>query len=47
MRYRKLALAQSDMEKADLLNRIADETERGVLCTVEPITSGSSILIRS
>jgi hypothetical protein len=35
LRYRKLALAEMDKEKAGLLNRIADEAEQGVLCTVD------------
>ena len=35
MRYRKLALAEPDRGKADLLNKIADEAERGILCTPE------------
>jgi len=34
-RYRKLALAELDKEKSGLLNRIADEAEQGVLCTVD------------
>jgi hypothetical protein len=29
------ALAGADKEKSGLLNRIADEAERGVLCTVD------------
>lgn len=35
VRYRRLALAEADKYKAGLLNRIADEAERGVLCTVD------------
>lgn len=35
LRYRKLALAEPDSEKAALLNTIADEAERGVLCTAD------------
>jgi hypothetical protein len=35
LRYRKLALSELDKEKAGLLNRIADEAEQGVLCTVD------------
>ncbi|MET4175284.1 MULTISPECIES: hypothetical protein [unclassified Bradyrhizobium] len=31
--YRKLAMAEQDRAKAAILNRIADEAERGVLCT--------------
>jgi hypothetical protein len=37
LRYRKLALAEMDKEKAGLLNRIADEAEQGVLCTVDNV----------
>ena len=35
LRYRKLALAEPDRDKADLLNQIADEAERGILCTAD------------
>jgi hypothetical protein len=35
LRYRKLALAEQDRRKADVLHRIADEAERGTLCTVD------------
>ena len=35
VRYRRLALAEPDQAKAALLQKIADEAERGVLCTVE------------
>jgi hypothetical protein len=34
-RYRRLALAEPDEEKASLLNRMADEAERGVLCMAD------------
>jgi hypothetical protein len=34
VRYRRLALAEPDKAKAALLHKIADEAERGVLCTV-------------
>jgi hypothetical protein len=43
VRYRKLALAELDREKANLLNRIADEAERGILCTVDRSYNPSSI----
>ncbi len=33
VRYRRLALAESDPAKAQLLQTIADEAERGVLVT--------------
>jgi len=35
LRYRKLALQEPDKEKAQLLQLLADEVDRGVLCTVE------------
>jgi hypothetical protein len=35
LRYRELALASVDKDQAETLNRIADEAERGVLCTVD------------
>jgi hypothetical protein len=35
LRYRKLALAEPAREKAALLNKIADEAERSVLCTTD------------
>ena len=35
VRYRRLALAEPDKAKAALLQTIADEAERGLLCTVE------------
>jgi hypothetical protein len=35
VRYRRLALQETDAEKARLLQAIADEAERGVLCTSE------------
>jgi hypothetical protein len=34
VRYRRLALAEPDKAKSALLQKIADEAERGVLCTV-------------
>jgi hypothetical protein len=33
-RYRALALTESDQARANLLDRIAEEAEVGVLCTV-------------
>ena len=33
--YRRLALAQEDRAIADLLLRLADECDRGILCTAE------------
>jgi hypothetical protein len=35
LRYRKLALQEADKEKAQLLQLLADEADRGVLCSVE------------
>jgi hypothetical protein len=35
IRYRRLALAEPDQSKAALLQKIADEADRGVLCTVD------------
>jgi hypothetical protein len=35
IRYRRLALAEQDSEKARLLQLIADEADRGVLFTAE------------
>ena len=35
VRYRRLAFAEPDKAKAALLQKIADEAERGVLCTVD------------
>jgi hypothetical protein len=35
LRYRKLALQEPDKENAQLLQLLADESDRGVLCSVE------------
>jgi hypothetical protein len=35
MRYRTLALAEEDRAKADLLLKLADECDRGLLCTAD------------
>jgi hypothetical protein len=35
IRYRRLALAEDDRAKADLLLKLADEYDRGLLCTAE------------
>ena len=40
IRYRRLALAEPDPEKAKLLHLIADEADRGVLVTAEWMTPG-------
>jgi hypothetical protein len=42
LRYRRLALAESDRERARLLNQIADEAERGILFTVDHLAYGST-----
>jgi hypothetical protein len=50
IRYRRLALREPDKAKAALLQKIADEAERGVLCTVDlkppasEITSANSAI---
>lgn len=35
VRYRRLAFGEPDKAKAALLHQIADEAERGILCTVD------------
>jgi hypothetical protein len=35
VRYQRLALTESDPENARLLHQLADEADRGVLCTAE------------
>lgn len=35
VKYRRLALAEQDQEKAQLLHLLAEEAERGVLVTVD------------
>jgi hypothetical protein len=35
IRYRRLALSEDDRAKADLLLKLADEYDRGLLCTAE------------
>jgi hypothetical protein len=35
IRYRRLALAEKDKAKADLLLKLADECDQGLLCTAE------------
>ena len=40
VRYRQLALAESDQAKAAVLYKIADEAERDVLCTVDSTNLG-------
>jgi hypothetical protein len=38
VRYRRLALAEEDKDKADLLLKLADECDRGILCTAERLS---------
>jgi hypothetical protein len=45
LRYRKLALQEPDKENAQLLQLLADEEGRGVLCTVEWTRHSSKIEI--
>jgi hypothetical protein len=41
-RYRRLALAEPDKEKAELLRLLADEADRGVLVTTEWLSARTS-----
>jgi hypothetical protein len=45
LRYRKLVLQEPDKENAQLLQLLADEADRGVLCTVEWTRHSSKIEI--
>ena len=45
LRYRKLALQEPDKKTAKLLQLLADEAERGVLCAVEWTRQSSKIKI--
>ena len=42
VRYRRLALAETDSANAVLLQRLADEAERGVLCVADKAYGSSS-----
>ncbi len=42
IRYRRLALAEEDKAKAELLLKLADECERGLLCTAEWLSARPS-----
>jgi hypothetical protein len=48
VRYRRLALAESDPAKAGILQQLADEAERGVLCVSEKqiLTSQPPVLTK-
>jgi hypothetical protein len=41
VRYRRLALAEDDREKADLLYKLANEADKGILCTAGWISARS------
>jgi hypothetical protein len=43
VRYRRLALAERDTANADLLLRLADECDRGILCTSEWLSARLSL----
>jgi hypothetical protein len=42
VRYRRLALAEKDKATADLLRLLADECDRGILCTAEWLSARPS-----
>ena len=42
IRYRRLALAEEDKAKAELLLKLADECDRGLLCTAEWLSAWPS-----
>ena len=42
VRYRKLALATWDRADADLLLKLADERDRGILCSAEWLSARAS-----
>ena len=42
IRYRRLALAEQDKAIADLLLKLADECDRGLLCTAERLSARPS-----
>jgi hypothetical protein len=44
LRYRELALAEADNDKAGLLNRLADEAERGLLYTTRRLSRLPAVL---
>jgi hypothetical protein len=43
VRYRRLALAAGDQTNADLLHKLADECDRGMLCTADWLLGRPSI----
>ena len=42
IRYRRLAFAEQDKANADLLLKLADECDRGILCTAEWLSARPS-----
>lgn len=42
-RYRRLALASGDQVNANLLLKLADECDRGMLCTADWLSAGPSL----
>jgi hypothetical protein len=44
VRYRRLALAEVDRDKADLLHKIANEAEQGVLFTADWLSPAVSMI---
>jgi hypothetical protein len=42
VRYLRLALAEKDKTKVDLLLKLADECDRGILCTSERLSARPS-----
>jgi hypothetical protein len=51
VRYRRLALAEPNRENADLLYKLADEAEKGILVTSDwksaksPLKKGDEVII--
>jgi hypothetical protein len=43
LRYRRLAFAEEERAKADLLHKLAEECDRGLLCTAEWLSTGPSL----
>jgi hypothetical protein len=43
VRYRRLALASGDRTNVDLLLKLADESDRGMLCTAEWLSARPSL----
>jgi hypothetical protein len=43
VRYRRLALASGDRTNVDLLLKLADESDRGMVCTAEWLSARPSL----